>query len=187
MKKYLLTSAAALAFCGLFTSCTHDLDYDGEAAAAQNSVVKTYEQAFVTAFGQPDPNNEWGFGSKNSSTRAFTRVIKPTFNFRSKNSSTRAFTRVIKPTFNFPNDADRSKFLEDVPAGVNSYSAECVANNQTDGYGAGTSYVDPTWTGQVNIWGAWDGSKSSGGTLYIKGENDFTNRKFYVAAMPNWC
>lgn len=162
MKKYFLTSAAALAFCGLFTSCTHDLDYDGEAAAAQNSVVKTYEQAFVTAFGQPDPNQEWGFGSKNSSTRAFTRVIQP--------------------TFNFPNDADGSKFLGDVPASVNSYSAECAANNQTDGYAAGTSYVDPTWTGQVNIWGAWDGSKSSGGTLYIKGENDFTNRKFYVAA-----
>ena len=72
MKKYLLTSAAALAFCGLFTSCTHDLGYDGEAAAAQNSVVKTYEQAFVTAFGQPDPNNEWGFGS---STVAATRTI----------------------------------------------------------------------------------------------------------------
>ena len=66
---------------------------------------------------------------------------------------------------------------EDVPEDVNSYSAECVANNQTDGYGAGTSYVDPTWTGQVNIWGA----NGSGGTLYIKGENDFTNRKFYVA------
>ena len=63
MKKYFLTSAAALAFCGLFTSCTHDLGYDEEAAAAQNSVMKTYEQAFITAFGQPDPNQEWGFGT----------------------------------------------------------------------------------------------------------------------------
>lgn len=73
MKKYLLTSAAALAFCGLFTSCTHDLGYDGEAAAAQNSVVKTYEQAFITAFGQPDPNNDWGFGP--STAKAATRSI----------------------------------------------------------------------------------------------------------------
>lgn len=74
MKKYLFTSAAALAFCGLFTSCTHDLGYDEEAAAAQNSVMKTYEQAFITAFGQPDPNNEWGFGTSTASTRAMTRA-----------------------------------------------------------------------------------------------------------------
>lgn len=76
MKKYLLTSAAALAFCGLITSCTHDLDYDGEAAAAQNSVVKTYEQAFVTAFGQPDPNQEWGFGPSTAASRAMTRSFE---------------------------------------------------------------------------------------------------------------
>ena len=71
MKKYLFTSAAALAFCGLFTSCTHDLGYDE--SSAQNSVVKTYEQAFVTAFGQPDPNQEWGFGT--STAKAATRTI----------------------------------------------------------------------------------------------------------------
>lgn len=83
MKKYLLTSAAALAFCGLFTSCTHDFDNDG-GSAAQNSVMKTYEQAFVTAFGQPDPNQEWGFGSSTvAATRGGTRVVPgitfPTF------------------------------------------------------------------------------------------------------------
>ena len=83
MKKYLLTSAAALAFCGLFTSCTHDLDYDGEAAAAQNSVVKTYEQAFITAFGQPDPNNDWGFGSKTTAAaRAMTRSVSTYADYR---------------------------------------------------------------------------------------------------------
>lgn len=71
MKKYLLTSAAALAFCGLFTSCTHDLGYDE--SSAQDSVVKTYEQAFITAFGQPDPNQEWGFGT--SAAKAATRTI----------------------------------------------------------------------------------------------------------------
>ena len=73
MKKYLLTSAAALAFCGLFTSCTHDLGYDE--SSAQNSVMKTYEQAFVTAFGQPDPNQEWGFGASVATSRAMTRSL----------------------------------------------------------------------------------------------------------------
>ena len=83
MKKYFLTSAAALAFCGLFTSCTHDFDNDG-GSAAQNSVMKTYEQAFITAFGQPDPNQEWGFGTSTVATsRAMTRAAsipsKPIF------------------------------------------------------------------------------------------------------------
>lgn len=82
MKKYLLTSAAALAFCGLFTSCTHDLGYDGEAAAAQNSVVKTYEQAFITAFGQPDPNNDWGFGPSVATSRAMTRALGDYDNYK---------------------------------------------------------------------------------------------------------
>lgn len=101
MKKYLLTSAAALAFCGLFTSCTHDLGYDGEAAAAQNSVVKTYEQAFITAFGQPDPNQEWGFGSSTvASTRAMTRADKPTKpSFRDGTNNLPDFSKPDIPTF----------------------------------------------------------------------------------------
>ena len=160
MKKYLMTGIAALAMGGMFTSCSRDMSlYTGNPT---EQVVQKYEQAFENAYGTPASNHTWGFGSATV-------------------AGTRAMTRTIQPTFDFPEDADESKFLEDVPADVNSYSAECAANNQTDGYAAGTSYVDPTWTGQVNIWGVWDGSKSSGGTLYIKGENDFTNRKFYVA------
>ena len=160
MKKYLMTGIAALAMGGMFTSCSRDMSlYTGNPT---EQVVQKYEQAFENAYGTPASNHTWGFGSATV-------------------AGTRAMTRTIQPTFDFPEDADESKFLEDVPADVNSYSAECAANNQTDGYAAGTSYVDPTWTGQVNIWGAWDGSKTSGGTLYIKGENDFTNRKFYVA------
>ena len=94
MKKYLLTSAAALAFCGLFTSCTHDLGYDE--SSAQNSVVKKYEQAFITAFGQPDPNQEWGFGiSTQASTRAMTRALPDEPTFRDTNPISRPTT----PTF----------------------------------------------------------------------------------------
>ena len=71
MKKYLITSAAALALCGLITSCTHELDYE---ASVQSSVVKKYEDAFVTAFGKPDPNQEWGFGSSTVATTRGTRT-----------------------------------------------------------------------------------------------------------------
>ena len=162
MKKYLMTGIAALAISGMFTSCSHDMSlYSG---SQSEQVVKKYEQAFVDAYGEPAENQTWGFGEKTTTV-----------------AGTRGMTRTIQPSYEFPDDADESKFLEDVPEDVNSYSAECVANNQTNGYGAGTSYVDPSWTDQVNIWGAYDGSKTSGGTLYIKGENDFTNRKFYVA------
>ena len=96
--------------------------------------------------------------------------------FYTLSNSVKAPRRAIASIFSFPEDADDSKFLADVPQGVNSYSAECQANYQTDGYGCGTSYIDPSWSGQVNIWGA-------GGTLYIKGDNDFTNRQFYIAAI----
>ena len=145
----------------VFVGCSKNDDvYD----SGRNKVQDAYDAAFLKYVGGNIASNQtWGFQNPYASAPSFD------------------FTRTIQPTFNFPSDADPSKFLDDVPEGVNSYAAECVANNQTDGYGAGTSYVDPSWTGQVNIWGVWDGSKNSGGTLYIKGENDFTNRKFYVA------
>ena len=67
MKKYLITSAAALAFCGLFTSCSHDMDD----LSAEESVFASYEKAFITAFGQPAPTQTWGFGTiTKASTRA---------------------------------------------------------------------------------------------------------------------
>ena len=82
--------------------------------------------------------------------------------------------RAIQPIFNFPEDADASKFLSDVPAGVKPYAEV----QQWGGYGSGVSYIDGSWTGDVNIWGA----NNTGGTLYIKGTNYFIDRKFYVAA-----
>lgn len=92
-------------------------------------------------------------------------------------NTAKARQRALQPSFQFPGDADASKFLDDVPAGVLPFEQV----QQWGGYGTGISYVDPSWTKEVNIWGSWDGSKTSGGTLYIKGNCDFTNRKFYVA------
>lgn len=131
MKKYLMTSAAALAFCGLFTSCTHDLGYDE--SSAQDSVVKTYEQAFVTAFGQPDPNQEWGFGVTTlASTRAMTRGYTPSYDY-----------------YHFPSDAEDNKFLAELPDNNIQKGA-----NFSDGVG----YVDNT-VKQVNVWNGSADSK----------------------------
>ena len=137
MKKYLFTSAAALAICGLFTSCTHDLGYDE--SSAQNSVVKKYEQAFITAFGQPDPNQEWGFGVSTVATRALTRATnqpqKPTFHDGTNNLPT--FSKPDNPTF-------YNTVTEAKQAGVNVVAAEGKTvdpqSNTTYSIGKGTSF-----------------------------------------------
>ena len=87
-------------------------------------------------------------------------------------NTAKARKRALQPSFQFPEDADASKFLSDVPSGINKL---------TQNAGSVNNYIDQTWQGDLNIWGQWDGSKSSGGTLYIKGNCDFTNRYFYFA------
>lgn len=87
-------------------------------------------------------------------------------------SHMKAARRAIPSVFKFPGDADASKFLSDVPAGVNKLTQNDASLN---------GWIDNTWTGEINGWGAWDGSKKTGGTLYIKGNCDFGNRSFYMA------
>lgn len=116
-----------------------------------SQVEIAYRASFVKTFGQPAFNQDWGFG-------------EPTANAR--------MTRAIQPSYIFPADADASKFLSDVPQGVGKLTQNiAMANN----------YIDNTWAGELNIWGQWDGSKTTGGTLYVKGNCDFSNRKFYFA------
>ena len=157
MKKYLMTGIAALTLAGIFTSCSHDMDNYTKGDTTE-TIKENYENAFISTFGTPAANQTWGFGP-------------------SAIAGTRGMTRAIQPSYNFPDDADASKFLAEVPDGVQTY--EEVGQW---GYGSGTSYIENRNT-EVNIWGNWDGSKTSGGTLYIKGDCDFSNVKFYVA--PN--
>ena len=70
MKKYLITGLAAVAISGMFTSCTHETD--AGAGGTNLGVVETYEQAFISRFGTPSPDADWGFG--NGATKAGTRV-----------------------------------------------------------------------------------------------------------------
>jgi len=72
MKKYLMTGMAAMLFCGVFTSCSHDIDFEGEQnkikeaeqQKVQQQVQDAYEQAFIARFGKPASTFNWGFGSK---------------------------------------------------------------------------------------------------------------------------
>ena len=70
MKKYLVTGLAAVAISGMFTSCTHDNDSVG--GSSDLGVVETYEKAFISRFGTPSPDADWGFGP--STTKAGTRA-----------------------------------------------------------------------------------------------------------------
>lgn len=63
-----MTGMAALVFCGVFTSCSHDTDLGGN--NPQLSVQETYEEAFITRFGTPVATQDWGFGDSRASTRS---------------------------------------------------------------------------------------------------------------------
>lgn len=66
-----MTVLTAVALGGLFAGCSNDVDLNGGNTAEFN-IVKNYEDAFVTRFGQPHENQTWGFGEAASATRAMT-------------------------------------------------------------------------------------------------------------------
>ena len=73
MKKYLITGLAAVAISGMFTSCTHENDTAG--GSSDLGVVETYEKAFISRFGTPSPDADWGFGPNTTNSKATTRSV----------------------------------------------------------------------------------------------------------------
>ena len=155
MKKYLMTGIAALTLAGIFTSCSHDMDNYTKGDTTE-TIKENYENAFIATFGQPAANQTWGFGTTTSTV-----------------TGTRGMTRAIQPSYNFPDDADASKFLADVPAGVEKLTQNIARAN---------NWIDETWQGDINIWGGSTAEGNwqdrSGGTLYIKGNCDFSNSRW---------
>lgn len=113
-----------------------------------------YRTSFVKTFGVPAADQDWGFGSDETAGARMTRKIQP--------------------SYNFPSDAAAGKFLAAVPDGVQKL---------TQNVGRANNYIDETWQGDLNIWGAATAEGNwqdrSGGVLYIKGNCDFSNRSFY--------
>lgn len=154
MKKFILAFMSLV----VLASCSHNFEY----YSPEELVTETYNQAFTKAYGPVAPSQTWGFGS--TATSRGTRALPNDGGFE------------------FPNDADASKFLSDVPSGVEAYADI----NYGSGYDSGISYIDENLTKEVNIWGRHDPSippygGATGGTLYVKGNCDFSNRKFYFA------
>ena len=62
MKKYLMTVMAAIALGGVFVGCNKVDDLNSSDNSAEFNIMKNYEEAFITRFGQPAANQNWGFG-----------------------------------------------------------------------------------------------------------------------------
>ena len=62
MKKYLMTGLVAVALSGLFSGCSQEIE-TGVETTPEFNVLQKYENAFVSRFGQPAEDQDWGFGS----------------------------------------------------------------------------------------------------------------------------
>ena len=153
----------------LLSSCSHD-EYFYSEEKAEQTVYSKYAAAFEKAFGKVGPNVDWGFSSKNASTRAFTRAVGTYAQYKGN----------IQPTLDppFPSDCDASKFTPDL-TDIPSYQEYLISK--------GTQYWHPE---EINDGGvvyidAVQPIKISGGTeeahakLYIKsGTYDFRGVSF---------
>ena len=157
-----MTGVAAAAICLGLASCSR---FDYTLISEGEQAYVNYENAFKEKFGEPAPDQTWGFGSADANGGGVAQ-----------GAITRAATRAIQPSYTFPSDAASEKFLSNVPDGVEYYG------NYGSGYANGISYIDGNIS-SINIWGGWDGSQTTGGTLYITGNVDFTSGSYYVA--PN--
>lgn len=73
MKKYFMTGIAAIAMCAAFTSCSHDSGF--EQTTKEDLDKAKYEAAFISRFGQPAADQDWGFGQFRAD--AVTRTADP--------------------------------------------------------------------------------------------------------------
>ena len=154
-KKYFSIVVIATALLGamMLSSCSHDDYYYSEEHAEQN-VNDKYAIAFEKAFGKVGPNVDWGFSSKNTNTRTFTRSVGTYADYRGH----------IEPTITFPTDCAASNFLDALPKGVNRLPA--------NGAGSGSYFIDAqtqsvsTWAGASKIYvsGTVDLSDGDGDT-----------------------
>ena len=165
----------------LLSSCSHD-EYFYSEEKAEQTVYSKYATAFEKAFGKVGPNVDWGFSSKNASTRAKG-------DYTSKGN--------LQPTITFPTDCAASKFLDKVPDGVEKLPAD------KDEVNGGTYYIDATTqkavmrltgtiyvTGTVDLSGSDNFEVNAGTEIYLikgstlkLGENSALNLKgdIYIA------
>ena len=140
--------ATAMSGAVILSSCSHD-DYYYSEENAELAANEKYAIAFEKAFGKVGPNVDWGFSSKNFSTRALTRGVN---SYPSKGN--------LQPTITFPErDCDASNYKDAVPSGV-----ELMPDNEVNG---GTYYINES-TKKVQM-------RLTTGTIYVTGTVDLTS------------
>ena len=82
MRKQLMTGVAAAAICLGLASCSR---YDFTPISEGEQAYVNYENAFIEKFGEPAPDQTWGFGSADANgggvaQRAITRTANPNSN-----------------------------------------------------------------------------------------------------------
>ncbi len=175
MNKYLISGFAAIAFLAALTGCSGAIDlYDSEAADEMQRIQKEmivnakYSVAFEKAFGKVGPNVDWGFSSKNTSTRAYTRAGDNYADYRGN----------LQPTIEFPTDCDPGYFnpdLTDVPSYAEYLVSQGTAYWTPTEFDYGVVYIDEVQAIKIN-----GGTSENRSKLYItkEGTYDFTNVQF---------
>ena len=80
MRKQLMTGVAAAAICLGLASCSR---FDYTLISEGEQAYVNYENAFIEKFGEPAPDQTWGFGSADANggaSRAITRTANPNAN-----------------------------------------------------------------------------------------------------------
>ena len=173
MKRKLMTGIATLGMCIGFTSCSKDLTPMSQEeinAAKAQQIVDNYNGAFVTKFGKPATNQDWGFGQVNAAAPGLTRSVG--------DYASRGHLTATGVTF--PEDCDASMFDPDL-TNIPSYNEYCQslgnANWTPDEFACAEVYIDGVQ--KIHIWGEY-GKRAK---LYIKaGTYDFTNETFDLCA-----
>lgn len=147
-----MRGAAALVLGGFLASCSHDeVNYSTYVA----DKMAAYQEVFVDAYGQIDPNQNWGFGPTTNAASRMTRALRkgipeaPTFR------DTVPFSRPVVPNYSdtVPSTAHYAKDYQNYQTGDvlyidGSYSS---LNNPQNTEGL-TIYADGTvtYTGSTN-------------------------------------
>lgn len=165
----MITGVAAIAFVVAFTSCSKSTDLYNQAAVDEKN-RQEYAFAFEKAFGKVGSNVDWGFSSKNTNTRTFTRSVGTYADYRG----------TIEPTLDppFPTDCAASKFEPDL-TNIPSYEEYLISKGTqwwhpeeiNDG---GVVYIDAVQPIKIS-----GGTEEAHAKLYIKaGTYDFTDVSF---------
>lgn len=144
MRNQLMTGVAAAAICLGLASCSR---YDFTPISEGEQAYANYENAFIKKFGEPAPDQTWGFGSADANNGGTTRAITRT---ASTNANMWASTwNVPKPLTDAQKDIVRRFFQQ-------NKNPKGVAINYTnffvqDVYKGGTNTTDALTTEKYQV------------------------------------